>query len=64
MDNASLIDSNSLQELTVELATLNKKEEIFGRQRSKELWLREGDKNSKYFHLVASHRRQNTKLVV
>jgi hypothetical protein len=36
-------------------------EEISYRQKSRELWLREGDKNTKFFYLVAnSHRRNNS----
>lgn len=31
-------------------------QEIFWRQRLKQLWFKEGDQNSKYFHIVTKNR--------
>ncbi|XP_019184596.1 PREDICTED: uncharacterized protein LOC109179546 [Ipomoea nil] len=44
--------------LDVELSILLTQEELYWRQRSKQLWLQEGDLNTKYFHHFASHRRK------
>jgi hypothetical protein len=47
-----------------ELDNLLESEELWWSQRSRVLWLQHGDKNTKFFHQKASHRRQRNKIEV
>lgn len=52
-------DMKALTKCKKELESLTIQEETHWRQRSKDLWLKEGDRNSKYFHQAASNRKRN-----
>lgn len=54
-------DSNSLllyHEEKKKLAETYTQQEVFWRQRSKQMWLREGDQNNKFFHAATKNRRK------
>lgn len=60
-----LRDGNSVtmyKKAREELFLILEQREIFWRQRSKQLWLHSGDKNSKYFHVSASARRRTNQI--
>ncbi|KAM1032357.1 hypothetical protein ACFX2C_036031 [Malus domestica] len=49
-------------QLAKEYSTILEQEELFWLQKSRNTWLREGDKNTKFFHLSAVVRRRKNKL--
>ena len=59
-----LLDSEiqDRNEAQADLWSWLKRKELFWSQHSREQWLKYGDKNSKYFHVVASIRRQRNSL--
>lgn len=49
--------------LKSKLHALWKQEEIYWKQRSRVRWLKEGDRNSKFFHLSTMERRRRNKII-
>lgn len=44
------------------LESIYLEEEIYWKQRSKQTWLEEGDSNTKYFHVIANHRKKQSRI--
>jgi hypothetical protein len=47
-----------------ELDDLLESEDLWWEQRARSMWLQQGDKNTKYFHMRANLRRQKNKIEV
>lgn len=62
VDSRGLTDEEAAEKakMIMEFETLLKNEELAWRQRSRMLWLKEGDNNTKFFHITANaHKRSN-----
>ncbi|CAA0840461.1 DNAse I-like superfamily protein, partial [Striga hermonthica] len=46
-------------DLKVELDRAHQKEEVYWRMKSRAMWLKEGDRNSRFFHAVVAQRRKS-----
>ncbi|XP_074328042.1 uncharacterized protein LOC141665954 [Apium graveolens] len=53
---------NRYNEVRDEYLKLLDRQEVYWKQRAKQHWLREGDKNTKFFHRYASNRRKNNRI--
>ncbi|KAG8503437.1 hypothetical protein CXB51_001595 [Gossypium anomalum] len=62
VDNfGGLYEGNRLKAMRVKLGNLNDKEKYWA-QRSRVIWLREGNRNTKFFHVRASSRRKKNNI--
>ena len=61
--NIGLLDTdNEVHSVKKELEEMLHREEIWWKQRSRITWLKEGDRNTRYFHLKASWRAKKNKI--
>ena len=61
--SASILDLGTTETCRKKFNELLLKDEVIWKQRSKEFYVKEGDKNTKFFHLIASKRRKNNGIV-
>lgn len=57
-DNDSMVEFRATQD---RLCLLLSQEELYWRQRAKSFWMKDGDRNTKYFHASASMRKRRKK---
>lgn len=63
LQNSSMMeDRNCLREVRKEVDDLLEEEDLKWKQRSKEHWLQNGDRNTRYYHLCASQRKRNNQI--
>ena len=60
--NSKLDDGKEIRRLESHINSMLVDEEIYWKQRSRADWLREGDKNTKYFHAKASACKRKNKV--
>ena len=57
------VTTEEIAEALKELSDALKAEEMFWKQKSRVFWLREGDRNTKYFHALTKQRRARNKII-
>ena len=56
------MDEMQIRKLKNQISNMLMDEEIYWKQRSMAEWLKEGDRNTKYFHVKAAARRMKNKI--
>ncbi|XP_030479294.1 uncharacterized protein LOC115696538 [Cannabis sativa] len=57
------ISIQKFREAELNFSEVMNQQEVFWRQRSKQLWLQEGDSDSKYFHAKATSRKKHNTII-
>ena len=55
-------DGQQVGYLKEEIHTFSEQESLWWQQRSKELWLKDGDRNTKYFHASATQKKKRSRI--